>query len=673
MKKGVFPILVVIFGLWVSAFSPYAEETEPGLSFTVEEDRLPEEPDTGTKADFSASIGKEDIARYAPVSLAQVLELAPGVQVTHTGTDAEGAYVSVRGSSPEQVLVLLNGKRLNSAQGGGVDLSSIDPESIERIEVLRGGASARYGENALGGVVNIITRKAKKAAGGGAYLQYGSWQTVKAGANLEGVTKDGSADGYLSLSGLYSEGAFGYASVDGSGGSTVRTNADVRAGDFYGTANFYPNDYLILKGVLSGRLDEKGVPGIPQFPTTSARMADQQASGSFDAEWERDALRAITGLSASFHQRRYVDPDYSLGAQDDTHANLAVQSDSEGRLTFAAPWAARSPTDEGVEGSIAANAVFRFDALRSTALIRDNGLEEGSGDILRYQGSAALRSQLPLIDLPFLSVRPVLYPSARFDASFTDDKAGGSVSNSSAFTWQTGIVFPWKTWNLKANAGTSYRSPSFDDLFWPSTAFAAGNPSLKPERAFAWDVGIELTPNKTLRLECSYFDRFVSDLIVWTPGAGGQWRPSNVDSARVRGVEFLGRWTVPFESIKSDGVLEGTVSWLDPRNTTVGSVSEGKLLPGKAPLTASASVELRRKEGHFFRAEAAYTSLRYITAQNTKALDPSLVFNLGVGLKLGKNGKFIGRLENIFDQIYFDLRDYPVPGRQFSVRTSYEW
>ncbi len=639
---------------------------DPVLSFTVEDERATEDQSTGGEADFVASVDRARIENSAAVSVAQVLELAPGVQVTRTGSAAQGSYVSVRGSSPEQVLVLLNGKRLNSAQGGGVDLSSIDPSTIEKIEILRGGAATRYGENALGGVVNIITRSSAKAEGGGsAYLQYGSWNTAKAGASIEGMTEDGALDGYLSLSGLYSEGAYGYESVDGSGGTTTRENADVRAGDLYGTGTWYADDYLSLKGVLTAHADEKGVPGLPQFPTTTARMEDQLATASVDAGWERDALRLSASLASTFHRRRYVDPEYALGAQADTHLNFSAQSDLEAGLSFVAPWA----SDGG--GTLIGTTSGRFDALRSTALVAADGVSAGAGEIVRCQGSASLRAKLPLFDA--FGLRPEAYPSARFDASLTDNRIDEAYASSSAATWQFGLVQAWKAISLKANIGTSYRSPSFDDLFWPSTAFAKGNPSLKPERAFSWDAGVELTPLEHLRIELSYFDRFVSDLIVWSPTYNGQWSPANLDSARVRGVELQGTWSLPLAAVKGDLVLDGTASFLDPRNTTSGSVNEGNLLPNKAPFTAAASAELKRAGGLFFRTELSYTSYRYITAANTKALDPALVFNLGAGLAFGERWKLVGRLENVFDVVYYDLENYPVPGREFSVRLGYEW
>jgi len=567
------------------------------------------------------------------------------------------------------VLVLLNGKRLNSAQGGGFDLSRIDPETVERIEVLRGGSSARYGENALGGVVNIVTKEAAKPQNGGsAFLHYGSWNTVKGGLSLEGASVDGLADGYLSVSGLYSEGAYGYETSDGE--EEIRTNADVRQGDLYGTLSLYPGDYLQLKGSLTAHADEKGVPGTPNFPTETARMSDIQCIAAFGAHWERGSFNLDSSLSADAHQRHYEDPDYALGAQDDTHQNLAIQSNTTGEFKFHLPWSR-------AEAALTPLLSYRFDALRSTAVIRSAGLEEGEGDILRHEAAAGISGTLPLPELRGMGLQPILYPALRVDGYYLFDEADDDELYSYAPTWQLGLTFPWKKLILKGSIGTSFRSPSFDDLFWPSTAFAAGNRDLKPEQAFAWDAGMELKPWTWLSVEASYFDRYVKDLIVWTPGAGGVWRPSNVDNARIRGVELAGHADIPLSTLPWTLGIDGSTTWMDPRNTTEGSVNEGKMLPGKSPFSASAAMELQGEEGvwkgAYIRTELVYTGPRYITAANTKALDDALVFNAGLGMPLGTHWKFLARLDNLFDVVYVDLRNYPVPGREFSVRVNYDF
>jgi len=103
-----------------------------------------------------------DIAARNPAHIAEVLQAVPGLQVDRIGGAGGFSSIYVRGSDPEHVLVLIDGIRMNNpllSRGGGYDLSAIDPASVERIEIIRGTGSALYGSDAIGGVVNIVTKR----------------------------------------------------------------------------------------------------------------------------------------------------------------------------------------------------------------------------------------------------------------------------------------------------------------------------------------------------------------------------------------------------------------------------------------------------------------------------------------------------------------------------------
>jgi len=125
----------------------------------------------------SPGMSPEDVSAFTSViypekyqgefqTTAELLERTVGVRVIDFGGLGQHQAISIRGSSPEQIVVLLDGVRLNSAQRGGVDISSIPLEMIERIEVIRGGEAALFGADALGGVVNIISKKGKTGEDG---------------------------------------------------------------------------------------------------------------------------------------------------------------------------------------------------------------------------------------------------------------------------------------------------------------------------------------------------------------------------------------------------------------------------------------------------------------------------------------------------------------------------
>ena len=133
-------------------------------------------------------VGLETIELVAPQNMAEVLDNIQGVFIKDYGGIGGIKSISLRGSSAEQVLVLMDGQRLNNAQNGQVDFGTLSTEGIEKIEIIRGGSSALYGADAVGGVVNIITKKDHQATGMTGSVNYmrGSFnsQSMAASANF---------------------------------------------------------------------------------------------------------------------------------------------------------------------------------------------------------------------------------------------------------------------------------------------------------------------------------------------------------------------------------------------------------------------------------------------------------------------------------------------------------
>src|SRR5450755_3685656 len=138
----------------------------------------PAAPDTRDPTAFNSEVRTDDYAGEAR-STAELLAAAPGATIRRLGDLGQLATVSLRGSSADQVLIFLDGIPITSAASGTVDLSTIPPGLIERIDILRGNAGARYGAGALGGVVNLVTRRSETSEAEGQIL-YGSWNTAVA-------------------------------------------------------------------------------------------------------------------------------------------------------------------------------------------------------------------------------------------------------------------------------------------------------------------------------------------------------------------------------------------------------------------------------------------------------------------------------------------------------------
>ncbi|MBI9103902.1 MAG: TonB-dependent receptor [Spirochaetales bacterium] len=614
-------------------------------------------------------IGEAEIAAAAPRSAADIVAPVMGVQVDRYGGASEPAVVSIRGSSPEQVLVLVNGKRLNSAQGGGVDLATINPDDIERVEVVRGGASALYGENAMGGVINIITRDGTgEGFSASAHGSYGSFNTVTLDGQIQGSSADNSFDYFLSCAGLFTEGDYTFTDEGSEDGEAERENAGGKKIALSGKTGFSPHDTLHFS--LSGQvhMDKKGVPGVIEFPSESAGMEDTRYLTLLSASTDTAPGELVLDLSWVNQKRHYYDPDFYSGPVDDSHNNNAFSGDLNLKR-------------RDVFGPVSAETVggyaFRWDYLVSTALLRSAATEEASGKVSRFQHSGFLRSQ---INIGFGSGSGsgsgvTLFPALRYDWNNIIYEDDGLDKITSAFSYNLGLLLPLgeqEKVSVKANFGTAYRVPSFDDLFWPSSSFAIGNPALEPEESLAVDLGLLITPFPGMMIEAVVFDQEVKNLIQWNPGPTGQWRPGNVGAARLAGCELEVRGLLDLPMIQSILELKGNGSYLYPVDLTEGSVNYGMILSRKTMVRINGSGTLTHADEHFFRLEGRYVGSRFITARNTKSLDPYFVLDLTGNYQINEEWNLLLSIRNLLNVEYVDMREYPVPGIDLTLEAGFK-
>ena len=622
--------------------------------------------DPGNVSAQVSVITSDEIEASAPDSAADIIAPVLGVQLSRYGAAASTSVVSIRGSSPEQVLVLVNGKRLNSAQGGGVDFSTIDPDDIERIEVVRGGGSAVFGENAFGGVINIITKSGYgKDFDGSVEYEYGSFNTHSVNAQvLGGAGKDDVLDFFLSANGTYTDGTYSYPDEHSESGESLRANAGGLLGGFSFKGGWDIDEKKGLRISLSGQgyADEKGVPGLMEFPSESAQMQDRRYSGLLSFNYLKNPIAEITmnGYAGS-HRRDYSDPDFYLGAVEDQHNNLSAGGD----ITLA-----RKDDFSFFFLSSTAGYNYEWNYLESSGLIKSGG-DESEGEVWRQSHSAFFRTEANILPFEDSTVgRLILFPSVRFDGHRVEYPDDGIDKFESAFSWNAGLMVPFsrdKAVILKGNFGTAYRLPSFDDLFWPSTAFAAGNPSLLPEEAFVYDVGMIVQPYDFFSFEVAHFSQDVSNLIQWNPGANGQWQPENIGSALLNGIEAEMKFLFPVESISSYLEVKGNYSYLFARDMTEGSSTYGMQLPRRPYEKGNIIGTLSHSKGHSLRAEGRFVGYRYITAQNTKYLPSYFVFDAAGRWRVSDSFTVTASVKNLLNEEYVDVREYPVPGREFSI------
>jgi outer membrane cobalamin receptor len=440
-------------------------------------------------------------------TIAEALETALGMDVM--ARSPAQADVAIRGSSFEQILVLVDGVRMSDPQSGHFDLNLAVPlELVERIEVLRGPASALYGSDAVGGVVNVVTRRGSGSAVS-ARAETGSFgTTVLAGA----ATLAGRA-GWIDV-GVDQQRADGHREgtdyrisqlrVAGGvplGGRTLRLEV-ARAERDFGAAEFYAD-----------------FPSYEETRTTVATAAWMAAP----------AARTALELRTSF--RRHDDDFVLVRENPGLYRNLHTSEQWGGELTARAELGGGLRLAGGSEG-------YR-DALESTNL----------GDRAAWRAAGFAEAAL-------LSGPVALTGGLRGD---WHEEYGNFWAPSLASAW-------WITGRtkLRASAGRAFRAPSWTERFY-SDPQNVGNPDLSPERGWSGELGVDHALAPDLRVGLAGWIREADQLIDWARPVGSTepWRTRNVGEARFTGLEveasapWLGtRWTVHASTMRFSSSAE---------------------------------------------------------------------------------------------------------------------
>lgn len=462
--------------------------------------------DTPT-AELGAAVSivtESDFQTYHYPTVEEALRGLPGVEIRRSGGFGKTTGLSIRGANGNQVQVLVDGVRVKSPSLGQVDLSDISPDLIERIEVVRGPQSTLYGADAMGGVVNIITKRG----------------TGPVGATIEGAA--GNRDTYQ---------------VRGTAAGEWKIIDYALAGSHLESNGQFKNDGTD-QGALSARLG-LSLPGNTHL--------------SFVARWNRND----TDLPVKFVccGPLPINPLIDVNAQQQSETLLLSL---EGTTRPVSWWESRariSSYDNAVGFQDAPDPGYDFDFL-SLAQIRVERREAewvNAFHIGRWSTSTVgleYREEEANNRSSFSTFR------ARTDtrAIFFEQQfrvlerlflsAGFRVEDHSTFGTETtergGFSYVLKSWGtrLHGSAGSGFRAPTLNDLFFPDFS----NPDLKPERSFSWDVGVEQRLwMERIRLGLVYFHNDFDDLIRFVSIPVFPFTTAvNVARARAQGIEFVG-------------------------------------------------------------------------------------------------------------------------------------
>jgi len=564
------------------------------------------------------------IAASGAETLADILATIPGVEVRDNGYAGSVRTASVRGGAGGHVVVVVDGARLNDARTGSVDLSAIPLAGVERIEVLRSGASALYGPDAVAGVVYVTTRRTGRdtlsvgvsttayplAAASGLDALLAS-QAFRAG----GIASLGSAT--LSASGGVERAAGSLpVATDGSSGSVRGNTALLSAyGDLGVVAPLLGG---VGKASAFGRYADKGVPGSVSYPSLVAAQSEYQARGL--VSWSSDALldgaaSVYADLNGSWSRLRYEDSDYGT---DDTHDSLGAEANLRTEALLG-PVVGRAGLALGVDGAA------------STAI----------GDRNRLSAGAYAAPELALGDF-------TVAPSVRYDL-YSDFLAGLSYGIGAA--WRSGSFV------VKANGQSAYKAPTFNDLYWPADSWTAGNPELGPERSWSAELGAEYAA-PGFSVGAYPYVRYVDDMIAWVDADGWMGpepsKPVNIDTALYLGAD-----------LSASGELGPAFGSLSYGYALAKDLSDGSAFATAGRLALVPLHTVKAELGARLGALKASFDASYRIGRLDSSGDAMPdVFLLGVSAEYeAAEGAFVGlSCDNLLDAAYIENPGYPMPG-----------
>lgn len=590
------------------------------------EDRLPTQDRTPTG--FGTTLLRDRFPGER-IDTSDLLLQAPGVTVRR---NAAGSTFSIRGASPDQTLVLLDGIRLSPAAGGGLDLRTIPVELLEDVTILRGNEGARYGAGALGGVALLRTRR----VGGPARLQlsagsFGTW-------SFHGI---GSADspGLHGLAALSLDRTAGDYPADfdptPSAGSSVLRRERVSNNDSLHGALLLKGgvrvEDLRIHGLAQGSLGERGLPGTLYFRDTQ-RHAEQHFVAAVGAEpWSpRDV-----SLSGALTYRRDAHKVWGAGAPS-VISQPHLPDDSD-------PWQVEQAVEAtaSVELAPAAFTLVRIDA-------------SAGGEWLRspYHGTPEReRFSLALSDELFLGASVLLAPAVRYDRIGDFDGLSPKLGLS---------VRPLGFLEIRGNVGASFRAPSLSELYL-SLGPTRPNPDLRPERGGMVDGGLIFRSDRLTAQVSAFYGR-TSDLISYEIVSGGTNKPFNFMDAEVVGGEAEATFRLlPWLSLSGGYGLARTRNLLDdPRFT-------GKELPYRPSQRLSSRISAGTEAWEGF-AEGHHQSKQWVNRSNSAFLPGQTWFRLGAGRRLTTAPWEIwasAQADNLLDATLVDQLGFPKPGRAF--------
>lgn len=609
--------------LSATAFSVWAQDSDSTNNMVVTASRF-QQPVNTVLAPVSV-VTKEQIDRWQPQSVIDVLRLLPGIDIAQSGGFGQLSSVFIRGTNSSHALILVDGIRLNQAGiTGSSDLSQFPVSLVQRVEYIRGPRSAVYGSDAIGGVINIITTRE----------QNGTSMNAKVGSNA-------------------------YQSYDAASQQQIGDNTQATlAGNYTYTHGFD------VKGGLTGanrQPDHDGFMSKTLFGSVSHAFSDEVnvflRGYGFDNRTRYDA-EPYNGATVNTRQLYSQTWDSGISWNRDIfHSSLIVSYGHSKDYNY-----------DPERGRYVSSA--SLDDIKQYNIQSVNRMDIGQGNIgagLDWQKQSTEPGTNYLTDGYKQHNTGVYLTGLQQVADLTFEGAVRNDNNSefgNHITWQSSAAWEFISgYRFIASYGTAFKAPNYGQLYSQSS-YALGNKNLKPEESRQWEGAFEgLTGGINWRL-ASY--RNDIDNMINTQSTGDYtYQYYNVDSVKIKGVEA----TASFDT----GPVGHEISYdyLDARNAKTNEVLKRR---ARQQLKYLLNTQVA---GFDWSLAYHYLGTRYDTAYNADYTSSTVrqggvsLWDVAVAYPVTSHLTIRGKIANLFDKDYETAYGYATAGREYFLSGGY--
>ena len=555
---------------------------------------------------------EDEIEQSESSTLTELLQRQPGIEISNLGGPGKVSSINIRGTSSTHSIVLIDGIRIGASTSGLAAIENIPLNQVERIEIIRGPASSLYGQDAIGGVIQIFTKKGKPGFHPYAGVGYGRYKTKSYKTGIQGGNEDTTYA--INISGLNTDGFSAFvpdASKDSNSQNIDRDHYRNKSVSASLNQKFYDNYELDLNYFLSTGLNLYDNRYANYYSSMSFRNKSKQqimsakGTAQINENWQSSIM---IGQSLD----HYADQQkYNMSTYDYDENVIDLYQTTKDQLIF--------QNDLNYEiGSFSLLYDFLNEKIKTTDTY-DKSQRQNHGFVLAYDKNYGQHHFQTSIREDF---------NSQYDNETTGSIGYGYDVNSN--------------WTVSMNFGTAFVAPSFNYLYSTVDSYALGNPDLKPEKSKNIEIMTRYN-DESSHFSFVIYKNEIDDFIIYDGAnavSGSRTNTQNLNKAEILG------GTVSFDKFFGHLQIGGNFTHESSKNEDT-----DKYLPRRAKFFGNLNINYYVDQW-IYSLEMKGSGNKYDDKANDNRIEGYIISNLIANYKYNYQTTLNVRLDNVFDKDY---------------------